>query len=107
MNNFIRKSVNICLITFTVIILAGLTSCGGKGGIIAVENKRPKTEHFVCISNTSGYTGGSMGTGADIEPNRTHEFEIEKDGTYWVLVGGVRYKEVSVSGGEMVHITID
>ena len=107
MNNYSKKYITICLIIFAVIILVGLTSCGEKGGIIAVENKRTVVVYFVCISNTSGYSGASMDLDQDIWPNRTVNFEIEKNGTYWVLIGGIRYKEVSVSGGETVYVTID
>jgi hypothetical protein len=106
MSNFNKKYINICLIILAVIILVGLTSCGEKGGIIFVENKRTVT-YSVRISNTSGHSGASMDFDNFISPNKTEYFEIENDGTYWVLLNGIPYKEFSISGGETVHVTID
>ena len=104
MKNCIRKIWLTVLVT--TVLTIGLTSCGEKGGIIFVENKRTVT-YSVRISNTSGYSGASMDFAHSISPNRTGYFEIENDGTYWILLNGIRYKDVSVSGGETVHVTID
>jgi hypothetical protein len=92
----------------STIIIVGLTSCSEKGGVIFVENKHTIT-YSVRISNTSGYSGASMDFSKSISPNKTGYFDIEKDGTYWVLLNGVRYKDisVSVSRGGTAHVTIE
>ena len=105
MKNCIRKIRLIILAA--AVLTAGLTSCDETAGIIAVENKRAVVERFVHISYTNGYTVvGTVGPHV-IYPNKTHNYEIEKSGTYWVNINGIRYKQVSVSGGETVHVTID
>ena len=95
------------IILGATILIVGLTSCE-KGGVIFVENKRTIT-YSVRISNTSGYSGVTMDFSKSISPNKTEFFDIEKDGTYWILLNGIRYKEVSVSvsGGGTAHVTIE
>lgn len=108
----VSNKMNNCFIKIWFIILAatvlpvGLNSCGEKGGIVFVENKRTVT-YSVRISNTSGYSGASMDMAKSISPNKTEYFEIKNDGTYWILLNGIRYKEFSVSSGETVHVTVD
>ena len=101
----IRKILLIIL--YAVIFTSVLTSCDFIGGIIAVENKRTVVQRFEHISDTNGYTVVGTGGSWQIYPNKTQKFEIEKNGTYWININGIRYKQVSVSGGETVYVTID
>jgi len=95
------------IILVVIIFTVTLTSCGEKGGVIIVENKRMYVERFVHISDTNGYTVvGTVGQW-EIYPDKTHKYKIDEDGIYWVNINGIRYKEVFVSGGEEIYVTIE
>ena len=116
MENSIRKVWLIILVV--AILTVELTSCGifvEKGGVINVENNRTE-QLYVHITDTNGHRDGVEYTKGyyvkivypkDEYRSGTVYFEVKKDGTYWLYVNGIRYKDVSVSGGEDVYVTID
>jgi hypothetical protein len=118
MVNGIRKVRFIILVV--MILTAGLTACEYFGiyfgGIINVENKRPENL-YVHITDSDGYRDGVDYTkgsfvgiiySSEDQYRRSYrEFKVTKNGTYWVYVNGIRYKNVSVNDGDEVHVTID
>jgi hypothetical protein len=116
MNNFQKKIWIITLLAVAGFLMTGLTACKDKeeGGTIAVKYVKYVDGRNIAWTFCIKDTGYNHVTGAVLmNPGDTRNFTVNDDGYYWVCynhdISGdcSPIKNVSVSGGETVNVTID